>query len=470
MNSTASKTGRIVAVAAFAAFLATFNETFLNVAFTPVMNDFGIKISTVQWLATAYMIGAAIMIPVSAFLYKSIPTRRLFLITVALLIVGSVAGAMASSFPMLLIGRIIQSLGTGMLIPIGMNITLEVAPKEKLGTCMGIMGAMTTLGPSTSVIVAGVLLSYFDWQMLLWVFATLSTACFLFGAIFLRNIAKLTNPKLDAISVMLIGIALTGILYGASTIFNQSLMSAQLSLLVGVIALFLFIARQKNLVQPLIDLRPLFVKPFVTGVILNMLALIIIFAMNIIIPVFMQSVLGASSFRASITLFPAILLSCIVAPVAGKQYDRHGERTLLLLGFALICVFVSALSFFITKGSLLSATVAYIPVICGSALIIGPIQSYALSHLTAELNPHGVTIMSSGFQIAGCIGSSVFSGIYAAAFSLKTRAGVTSNTASSFGFIVVGLLASILALLGFLISFFMKNQAIKSIQKYLLRH
>lgn len=117
MNSTASKTGRIVAVAAFAAFLAAFNETFLNVAFTPVMNDFGIKISTVQWLATAYMIGAAIMIPVSAFLYKSIPTRRLFLITVALLIVGSVAGAMASSFPMLLIGRIIQSLGTEMLIP-----------------------------------------------------------------------------------------------------------------------------------------------------------------------------------------------------------------------------------------------------------------------------------------------------------------------------------------------------------------
>ena len=154
----------VVVVAAFAAFLATFNETYLNVAFTPIMLDLGVGVSTVQWLATAYMLGAAVMVPVSAFLYRSVPTRRLFLITVSFLIVGSVISALAGSFPLLLAGRIVQAVGTGMLIPIGMNITLEVAPREKLGVYMGIMGAMTTLGPSLSVIAAGVLLSFFNWH------------------------------------------------------------------------------------------------------------------------------------------------------------------------------------------------------------------------------------------------------------------------------------------------------------------
>lgn len=154
----------IIVVSAFAAFLATFNETYLNIAFTPIMQDIGVGVATVQWLATAYMLGAAVMVPVSAFAYRSIPTRILFVATTALLVIGSVIGALAQEFNVLLIGRIVQALGTGMLIPIGMNITLEVAPREKLGAYMGIMGAMKTLGPSLSVIVSGLLLSVGSWR------------------------------------------------------------------------------------------------------------------------------------------------------------------------------------------------------------------------------------------------------------------------------------------------------------------
>ena len=217
MTATLRKPSTIVAVAAFAAFLATFNETFLNVAFAPIMANLGVDVSTVQWLATAYMLGAAVMVPVSAFAYRSVPTRPLFVGTVALLVIGSVIGALAPSFPVLLAGRIVQALGTGLLIPIGMNITLEVAPREKLGTYMGIMGAMTTLGPSLSVIVAGVLLAAFSWHMLMAVFAVLSAACLVFGAVMLGDIAKLTRPKLDAPSVALVGVALIGLMYGVST-------------------------------------------------------------------------------------------------------------------------------------------------------------------------------------------------------------------------------------------------------------
>jgi len=438
----------IIVVAAFAAFLATFNETYLNVAFAPIMVDLGVDVNTVQWLATAYMLGAAVMVPVSAFAYRSLPTRPLFCGTVALLVVGSVIAALAPSFPVLLVGRIVQSLGTGMLIPIGMNITLEAAPREKLGTYMGIMGAMTTLGPSVSVILAGVLLSVAPWRVLLWVFAGLSLLCLLSGAVLLGNIAKLTRPRLDALSVALIGLALVGILYGVSTAFNGNLVISIACIVVGCVLLVPFVKRQRTLEQPLIDLRPLSVAPFAIGVVANMISLITIFSMNILVPTYMQSVLGTPSLVASLVLFPAILMSCFASPVAGRIYDKHGAGVLLPVGFLFIAVFSALMAVIIPSGNVMLLAICYIPVICGSALVIGPVQSFALSKLPRELNPHGVTVMSTGFQIAGCIGSSVFVGIYASIIAGRMAAGVDMVAASSAGFLWAGVCVAVVALIG----------------------
>lgn len=446
-------------VAAFAAFLATFNETFLNVGFAPIMESLSVDVSTVQWLATAYMLGAAVMVPVSAFAYRSFPTRPLFCATTALLVIGSVVGAFAQNFAVLLIGRIIQALGTGMLIPIGMNITLEIAPREKLGTYMGIMGAMTTLGPSSSVILAGLILAVADWHMLLWTFAALSALCFLAGAIILRDIAKLSHPRLDALSVALIGIALIGILYGISTVFGGNVIIALVAAIIGVIALVAFIKRQGKLAEPLINLEPLKIAPFAVGVIANMLSLIVIFAMNIIVPTFMQSILGTPALVASLTLFPAILCSCVVSPVAGRVFDKHGPGVLLPLGFACMAVFSVLTGLFVATANPIVLALIYIPVICGSALVIGPVQSFALSKLSYQLNPHGVTVMSTGFQIAGCIGSSVFTGVYVAVSAVTTAGGAPAAQAATQGMVVTGCLAGAVALVGFIVALWIRRQA-----------
>ncbi len=127
----------IIFAAALAAFTATFNETFLNVGFTHIMADFGIGVSTVQWLATAYMLGAAVMTPTAGFFIRRFSTKQLFLATTSTWIVGGVITALAPNFTVLLVGRIIQSVGTGLLVPIEMMIALTVAPRPKLGTFLG---------------------------------------------------------------------------------------------------------------------------------------------------------------------------------------------------------------------------------------------------------------------------------------------------------------------------------------------
>lgn len=433
----------ILAVMAFASFLATFNETFLNIAFTPIMKDFGVSVSTVQWLTTAYMLGAAIMVPVSSFLYQKFKTKPLFLFTVSLLIIGSVICALAPNFATLLSGRIVQSLGTGMLIPIGMNITLSVVPKEKIGTYMGVMGAMTTLGPSLSIISAGALLSLGSWHLLFWMFAFLTSVLFILGSIILGKTSPKMNLKLDILSVILISLTLIGILYGVSTLFSGNILIAILAIVIGLITLVIFVKRQNKLENPFINLKPLSIKPFRIGIILNMLALMIVFSMNIIMPLFIQGALHVSAFTASLTLFPAIICSCLVAPIAGRLYDKYGAKTILPVGFILMFVFILLLGLTREVNALVLITLLYIPVICGSALVIGPVQSFALSHLPTNLNPHGVTMVSTGFQIAGCVGSSLFTGVYALVMSFSDL---------STALFITLLVAVLIALVGFVIS------------------
>ncbi|GHV05556.1 hypothetical protein FACS189485_12730 [Spirochaetia bacterium] len=235
---------------------------------------------------------------------------------------------------------------------------------------------------------------FWHWPVLQWTFTGLSLACFLTGVLFLPNIAQLTHPKLDAVSVALVGLALVGILYGVSTVFTENIIFAVIGIVIGIVFLVLFVKRQNKLECPLIDLKPL----------------------------------------------------------AGRIYDKHGARILLPLGFALIAIFAVALSLFIGSGFVWLLAVLYIPVIGGSALIICPVQSLALSHLAPEQNPHGVTILSTGFQIAGCFGASLFTGLYFKVMTSYAVSGASMNEAGSAGFLAAGILTAVFALIGLVLA------------------
>ena len=431
----------IIIAAAFSAFLATFNETFLNVAFTPIMADFGVEVTTVQWLATAYMLGAAVMTPTAGFFFRRFNTKPLYLATTSTLVIGSVVAALAPNFTVLLLGRIIQSLGTGLLVPIGMNIALTVAPREKLGTFMGLMGAMTTLGPSVAIVVSGGLLELASWRLLLWFFGGLALISFIVGWIVVYNISENAKTTLDALSVALLAVALIGLLYGISTIFGPQRLVAVAAIVIGALALAAFVRRQRTSADPLIDLRPLGVFAFRAGVTINVVALIIVFSMNILVPIHLQSVHGTTGLTASLVLFPAILMAVILGPVAGKIYDSSGPQLILPLGMALMAVFSLATSWAMSGEVLWAITLWYIPAIVGSALAIGPVQSFALSSLPRHLNAHGVTIFSTSFQVAGCIGSAVSTGIYGA----FVASGQGSDESAKRGFLAVGVLLFVLA-------------------------
>ena len=443
----------IIFVAAFAAFLATFNETFLNIAYTPIMNDFGVSINTVQWLSTGYLLGAAVMVPITSFFYRRFSTRALFLSTVAFILVGSATAALAPSFAILLLGRIIQAIGTGMMIPTGMNLTLAVSPREKIGRNMGIMGAMTTLGPSAAVIISGVILEIAPWRVAIWFFFVLAMVCFVTAVAVLKDVSPRLQPQLDIASVALISVGLLGVLFGISTVMGGQVLVASVSTIVGVAALAAFVARQLKLATPLLDISTLRNRAFALGVLINMAAIVVIFALNIILPIFLQSTQGRSPLQAALALAPAIVLSAVVSPIAGKVFDKQGIKRLVPSGLALMAIFSAAVAFAAPMNAPLTViAVLYIPIIAASALVIGPIQSHALSQLSHAQNPDGVTVISTGFQVAGAIGSSLFVGIYYAIMGARAGTGAPAALAAGAGFRFAALAVALIAAIGFVLS------------------
>lgn len=443
----------MIAVAAAAAFLATFNETFLNVAFTPIMQDFNVDVNTVQWLTTGYLLVAAVFVPVSNVLYHRFPTRPLFVAVVAIMVVGSIVGALAPTFSVLLIARLLQAIGTGLLTPIGMNITLAVSPREKLGLNMGIMAAMTTLGPSLAIVLSGMLLTIAPWTTLMWVFGGLTVVVLLAGAIILRNVAELGRPVLDILSFLLVAVGLVGILYGVSAAFGGAALYAGISAVVGLVAMWMFVIRQRRIEHPLIDMRPFSNAPFVIGVLMTMLGLVFVFAMNVIIPLFLQSAREMSPLGASLTLAPGILLTVVAGPLAGRLFDRHGGRWSIPLGFLLMAVFVTMVGVAAGYSSILLFGVLYVPAVLATALVIGPSQTFALSQLDRETSPHGVTVVSTSFQIAGCVGTSLAAGIYGSLTASNIRAGNSEVDSLLTGFRGAVALVVITSIIGIILAF-----------------
>ncbi len=440
--------GLIMVLCSYSAFISTFNETLLNVAFSPIMAEFSVGVSTVQWLATAYMLGAAVMIPIAAFAFRWVNTRVLFCGATAVMVAGWVVGAFAGSFPVLLVARIVQALGTGLLIPTTMNIVVELSPRETLGANMGIMAGLCTVGVSVSIVASGLVLSFATWHALMWLFAVLSLIAFLGGAVLLGDNAPLTHPRLDAPSVALVALALIGVLYGISTLFSGDVVMALLSIVLGVVLFVVFAKRQLSLEQPLVNIRVFAERSFRFGIACNLLALVCTFALNIIIPMYMQSVLGYSATFAAVSLLPAALANCAVATVSGRVYDKHGARPLLIPGFLLVVVFSVALSLNIATDAPWLRTLLFAPIPIAAGLIVGPSQTFALSRLHGPDNPDGVVVMSTGFQVAGCFGSSVFAGIYSATAVAELNTGMAVTAAYTTGFMAAGALACLCGLIG----------------------
>jgi len=459
----------IMAVLLFGGFLSLFNETILNVAFAKIMVEMNITATTVQWLSTAYVLIVGILVPVTAFLIHSFTTRQLFLSAMILFLLGTIMAVLSASFTTLLVSRMIQATGTGMLVPIMMNTALAVSAPEKRGSTMGLCVCAILMGPALGPIVSGTLLQFFHWQSLFIVLIPFALISIISGALLLQNDSTITKPKIDYLSIVLSTIGIAGIIYGISSIndisANRSVVIV--SFAAGIIGLIFFTKRQLFLKEPMLELRAFKRPMFSLCVILIITTQMVLFSMNVLLPLLLQNGLNTTPLTSALVLLPSVLISGLTTPIAGKVFDKIGGRKLIPFGFLIVCIFMWILSRIGVSTTVSTISILYCFVGFGASLIILSSQTTALNQLSNENQADGIAITSTSMQIAAAIGSTLFIGLMTSGqnrflnntSSVSTRENNIRALYSGFRYSMTA--AVIIIAIGLILSLFIRHEVTK---------
>lgn len=428
-------------------FLAGFNENLVNMALVAIMGDFSIDAVCAQWLVTGYMIAVTVVVTCMAYLYRRLSMRTLFFAAAFLSIAGSLGGLVAPNFPLLLMARLVQAAGTGVFIPLMMNVIVDRVPHESLGTYLAIGSAMITIGPATAPIVTGFMVSDLGWRS---VFAVPLVAASLLAIIGIFVVPGGREPVpggFDLLSAALVGAGVTLLSMGLSEVSLQPL--AGVALLMGAaFALGWFARRQTRLPRPLVSMEPLRRHAFWPAAVLVMITMMTYFSLSVIAPLYFEEAAGLIARTAGILMVAPVLANAAASVASGRVLDRRGEWPVLPVGLGLAVAGLLVAMAGALSGSVAVATVGVFFGYLGTGMVLSPAQTAGLRRLPNELDSHGVILMSMAVQLSACLGPAMYIGIMTSRATTAAAAGASAAQASAEGFAAAMAAAAVVAGIG----------------------
>lgn len=430
-------------------FLAGFNENLVNMALVSIMGDFSVDAVCAQWLVTGYMIAVTVVVTCMAYLYRRLTMRALFFAASALSIAGSVGGLLAPNFTVLLAARLVQAVGTGVFIPLMMNVIVDRVPHENMGSYLAVGSAMITVGPATAPIVTGFMVSGLGWRSVFLVPLAAAVLLAAVGAFVVRDGREPVRSRFDVPSALLVAAGVTLLSVGLSEVALHPPVGA--AALIGAAgALGVFAWRQERLVPPLVSLAPLRRRAFWPAAVLVMITMMTYFSLSVMAPLYFEEAAGLSASTAGLLMVAPVLANASAAVVAGRALDRRGEWPVLPAGLGLATAGLVVTIGGALAGSVAVATVGIFFGYLGTGMVLSPAQTAGLRRLPDELNSHGVTLMSMAVQLSACLGPATYIGIMSAATAASAAAGAAAPQASAEGFAFAMAAATVVALTGFI--------------------
>lgn len=324
-------------------FMVILDGTAMNVALDQFMKDFQSNFSLVQWTVTGYALAQAAVIPLAGWLSDRFGAKKVFLTSIVLFTLGSLLCGIAGSIEQLIVFRILQGLGGGMVAPIAMAFTYRLSPPGKQGAVMGMIGIPMLLAPALGPVVSGWLVEYASWHWIFLINLPIGIIAVIVGIRTLPNLERQTVPTLDLLGIIFAPLAFAGLAYGISSAGGEhgggngwTAPETLIGLIGGGIALIIFIIIELKRKQPLLELRVFKSSDFTRGILLQWIVQIALFGTLFLIPVFLIQAKGYSAFETGLILLPQALSAGIGMPIGGKLFDKFGARPVVLFGLALI--------------------------------------------------------------------------------------------------------------------------------------
>ena len=448
-----SSLGPLLAVFYGCGFLAGFNENLVNMALVAIMGDFSIDAVAAQWLVTGYMIAVTVVVTCMAYLYRRLSMRTLFFAAAALSIAGSAGGFLAPNFLLLLVARLVQAVGTGVFIPLMMNVIVDRVPHGRLGTYLAIGSAMITIGPATAPIVTGFMVSDLGWRSVFLVPLAAAVALTVAGIFVVRGGREPELVRFDLPSALLTAAGVTLLCVGLSEVTLRPAVGAA-ALIGAALALGWFARRQEHLVRPLVSMEPLHHGMFWPAALLVMVTMMTYFSLSVMAPLYFEEAAGLAASAAGVLMVAPVLANAAASVLSGRALDRWGEWPLLPAGLAIAVAGLAATIAGALTSSVVVATAGIFFGYLGTGMVLSPAQTAGLRRLPDELDSHGVTLMSMAVQLSACLGPAAYVGIMSSATAAASAAGAPAAQASAEGFAGALIAALVVAAAGLVTAVF----------------
>ena len=393
-----------------ACILCSLLQTAMNTALPAVMIEFHISAATAQWLTSGYSLAMGVMTPLTAYLIKRFPTRKLFCTALLVFCVGVAFAAWSVSFPMLMVARILQALGASVIVSMTQVVIFHVFPAEQRGSMMGMYGLAVGAAPILAPTLAGLVIDFWGWRMVFGISLGIAAVAVILGLRFMRDVLQAERQSYDILSMAECSLGLTGMMIGLGNITSAPFFSVSVAipLAVGMIALALFSFRQLRLSEPYLNLKLFCNREFTCGTLGSMLLYAGMIGASVLIPLYVQSVRGLSATLSGMVTMPGSQVMIFINPIAGKLYDKFGIRKLFTLGSFLMLLGCLGLSFLTINTPLILVVVMFVIRQIAIGAMMMPLATWAMSTLEKRSTADGTAILTSLRTIAGSIGSAVF--------------------------------------------------------------
>ena len=400
----------LAAVVVLGSIMTILDATIVNVALATLGRDFATSISTIQWVATIYLLAFASVIPLTGWASERFGARRVWLASLGMFMLGSLLSGLAWSVGSLIAFRALQGIGGGMIMPLGQAILAQAAGPQRIGRVMSIVGVPMLLAPIFGPVIGGALVDAASWRWIFFVNLPVGAAAFALAARLLPEAKARRHERLDLFGLPLLSGGIAAFVYGLSEVGSRGSVGDAVPLVAvlgGLALVTLFVWHALRTARPLIDVRLFGERGFATAAATNLMLGIALFGMLILLPLYFQIVRGASPLETGLLMVPQGLGAALAMPVAGALTDKVGARAVVPAGVLVAVVGVIAYTQVAADSPSWYLAGALFAIGLGLGATIMPSMGAAYTGLTHAQMPRATSAINAIQRIAGSLGTAL---------------------------------------------------------------
>lgn len=395
-------------------FMAILDSSIVNIALPKMMAVFGVTLNQVKWILTAYTLALGAIIPLTGFLIEVLGTKKLYMFALAMFTIGSLLCGFAWSNTSMIFFRVVQALGGGMIMPVGMSIIYQIIPQEERGLALGFWGIASMAAPAIGPTLGGYIIEYMDWRLIFNVNVPIGIIGFILAGLLLKNSQRKPVKNFDLIGFLSSSVGIVCILYvlGEGSTIDWTDMKNPMLLTLGCLSLVFFIFNELTHSNPLLELRVLKIFDFGISQVITCVLTFALMGGTYVLPLFLQNLRGYTAMQSGMILFPSAVAVGIMMPISGALFDKVGAKPVVLPGFIILAITSYKLSLAldmdvakeVISGLLFARGI-------GLGLAMMPINTAGMNAVPPQLVPKASALSNTIRQVSGSVSITIMTTI-----------------------------------------------------------